>query len=161
MAFLVLTIIAMGFYMTHYENYALYHIHKSLAVLAALFIIFRLVWRSYHPWQSASLGKKEEAFVYMVHRSLLLCLVLMPVTGLANSALGGFGLDLFEFSIVPKNIDSNGKIVAFNPMLSQLGRDFHSYLAYCFSALVMLHIGGALKNHFVSKNSTLIRMIKN
>ena len=159
MAALTLLLICMGFYMTEFEAYAQYPLHKSLGVIALLAILFRLYWRSKHPWESSAAGSKQEPIVHLMHLSLLILLVLLPVSGMMHSGFGGYGVALFGAELIPHNHKADGVTQPFNAPLSAFGQRIHRVLGYSPGVLVALHILAALKHHFVDKDDTLTRMM--
>ncbi|MEW6989652.1 cytochrome b [Colwelliaceae bacterium 6441] len=159
MAILTITIIVMGFYMAYVHDLALYPLHKSLGVIAFVFILFRLYARLKNPWQSSSLGSSQEKLVHIVHWLLLGLLLLMPISGMLNSGFGGYGISLFGLEIIPSNFDPSGKVIAFNGAIANLGKRLHEINGYIFSAFILLHVGAALKHHFIDKDDTLNRML--
>lgn len=159
-ACLILLLIVLGFYMTNTEfNPSIYVFHKSFGVIAALLILARLIWRKFHKWQSSALGTKHEKGVSLMHKSLLGLIVIMVISGMMNSGFGGYSLFIFDFVIVPKNLDAAGNYVPYNASLKALGHGIHEYAAYLFSGLLTVHIGASLKHHFIDKDNTLRRML--
>ena len=159
-AILLLFLIGLGFYMTisEFDAYNFY-LHKSLGVVAFIFIIIRLYWRKKQAWKSSSAGSSQEKLVSFVHKLLLVLFILMPISGFLNSGFGGYGIYLFDLDIIPKNHDAEGNYLAFNQFLSNAGRLIHEIIAYAFTALVVLHIVASLKHHFIDKDNTLNRML--
>src|SRR5690606_22566149 len=142
-------LIVLGFYMANTESYGFYSLHKSLGVCALAAALIRLVWRWVYPWQSSALGTAQEQLVKWAHRLLLFLLLLMPLTGMSLSGFGGHGVYLFGLQIIPSQYNTEGEAIPFNAELSELGYIAHEGIAYLFTALLLLHIGAALKHHFL------------
>lgn len=159
MAVLIFLLLISGFYMVNAQAYPLYPWHKSLGVLAAIAIIFRLYWRSQQRWISSAKGTCLEKPVAFVHWLILALLVLMPLSGFFLSGFGGYGVALLGLEIIPSNFNEAGTAVAYNEQLSTLGYRLHPLLAIVLTALLSLHIVAALKHHFFDKNDTLRRML--
>lgn len=159
MAALIITLLALGLYMTSYHNHEIYPLHKSLGVIALIALLIRLYWRARYPWVSSMEGSTKEKAVKFAHLSLLALLTLMPVSGMLLSGAGGYGVNLFGLELIPSSFDENGKAIPFNAALSTLGYSSHAILAYILIALVGLHIAAALKHHFIDKDKTLVRMV--
>ena len=159
MALLIIGVITVGLYMAYTHTVPLYAWHKSFGLIALLLIIVRLVWRKKQPWQSAAKGSKQEGFVKVIHNLLLLGLVLMPITGMLYSGFLGFGFSLFDWVLVPRNLDENQQVVPYHQAIGALGKTLHWIIGYVFTALISLHIIAALKHHFIDKDDTLIRML--
>ena len=159
-ALVILGLIGIGFYMTYTDfNASFYYWHKSVGVIAAVLIIARLVWRYKAPWQSSAIGTKHEKLASSGHKIIIALMVLMPLSGLMNSGFGGYSVYLFDWVIVPKNLDAAGNIIPFNPGLYKIGGFLHGVLAYVFTFFVVIHILASLKHHFIDKDNTLNRML--
>src|SRR5690606_6658991 len=105
MAVLIFLLLISGFYMVNAQAYPLYPWHKSLGVLAAIAIIFRLYWRSQQRWISSAKGTRLEKPVTFVHWLILALLVLMPLSGFFLSGFGGYGVALLGLEIIPSNFN--------------------------------------------------------
>jgi len=159
MATLIITIIIMGYYMRIVHDLFYYPIHKSLGVIAFIFIFIRLYVRVTNPWKSSASGTENEKLVHIVHCTLLALLLLMPISGMLNSGFGGYGIAIFGFEIIPKSLDINGGYVPFNGDVSAVSKLIHEYLGYLFSGLIVMHVIAALKHHYWNKDETLNRML--
>lgn len=159
MAALILTMLASGFYMINTKAYGLYPWHKSFGVLAGIAIGLRLYWRSQQRWVSSTRGTKLEKPVQWVHQTILILLILMPLSGFMLSGLGGYGVALFGFEIVPSQFDATGEAVPISETYSALGYQLHGIGAIALSLLLALHIAAALKHHLIDKDDTLRRML--
>ena len=159
MALMLIAIIAVGLTMTFTENHSLYPLHKSFGLLAFLFILFRLYWRKKSPWPSISQKTEQEKLVRFVHSTLLIFMILMPVSGMFYSGFLGYGVSLFGLEIVPRNLNSESQVIPYQATLGNSAKLLHGLLGYAFSILIILHISAALKHHFIDKDETLKRMI--
>ena len=161
-SFFVLVMLTLGFYMISSEyNPDLYTWHKSLGVLFSLVIGLRIYWTIKHPWQSSTKLNKYENFARTnIHRILIFLFILMPVTGLLSSAYSGWSVHFFDFTIVPKNMNSLGKVEPFNLDIYKTVKFLHRIFAYSFTILISLHVFAVLKHHFINKDQTLLEMLK-
>ncbi len=158
-ACLVAGLLASGIYMADGHDYALYDWHKAFGVIALLLVLVRLYHRARHPWQSSAAGGRQEQLVQLMHRSLLLACVAMPLSGMAYSGLGGHGVAVFGLPLIPSQYSAEGTAIAFSQPGSELGKTIHYYVGYLMTALVLLHGLAALKHHFIDKDNTLLRML--
>jgi len=155
----VLTMLVIGFTMTNTAfSLSLYQWHKSLGVIFSLLIGIRIYWRTVHPWQLSN-ASKNSRLARITHSVLMLLLCLMPITGLLNSGFSGFSVHLFDLVIIPENINAAGENEPYNHDIYETAKLVHKLLAYVFAVFVFLHIGGALKHHFISKDNTLSKML--
>ena len=133
---------------------SLYNLHKSLGVLILVLMVLRLINRlvagalapeaEIEPWQRAVSS--------IVHTSLYVLLLAMPIVGyIANSAYGAstpfFGL--FELpSIVGKNEELATRLFTL-----------HRWVGWLVILLVLMHISAALYHHFIRRDAVLKRML--
>lgn len=148
-------------------------IHHTLGMLVLLAVAFRIVWRLTHaspPARGAS--GLERGLAGAVQGLLYLLLLAIPLSGwaaLSSMAAGagypapemwffgtnGFGPHGFLPHIVPP--------VAWNaPVLFKYGffARIHVWGLIAGAVLLVLHLAGALKQHFIARNDVLIRMWK-
>lgn len=140
----VLLMLVLGFVMTQSEyNPQYYYWHKSLGVIFSVFVGLRLYSHKWH--KNEHCENWEKRIATCVHRALLALLLIMPVTGLMSSGFSGYGLHLFDWILVPVNINEAGEYQAYNTHVYQWAKTAHHYLAYGFSGLIGLHILAAVK----------------
>lgn len=159
-AIFILGMLSIGFYMKNTE-YSLptFELHKSLGVIFFGLVFIRIYTTIKYPWRSLAIGSGKEKVVHAAHLALLALMVLMPVTGLLSSGFSGYSVHLFDFVIVPKNVDGMGNNVPFNATVYGFSKMLHWVFAYALAALICLHVLAALKHHFIDKDATLVRML--
>lgn len=141
------------------EVYSLYEIHKSIGVILSAFVVWRIFWRLRNGWP-IPLYPNHQALVKWAHGALLFCSVLMLFSGMLYSGASGHGFGLFSFLIFPENHDETGlEVVPFSEFWMDLGLAIHIYAGYFISGLIVLHVLGALKHHFIDHDGTLRRML--
>jgi cytochrome b561 len=133
---------------------ALYNVHKSLGVLILILMVLRLINRlaagalapepKIEPWQKIVSS--------IVHTSLYVLLLAMPVVGyIANSAYGAttpfFGM--FELPA----------IVGTNEALATQLFTLHRWVGWLVVLLVLTHVSAALYHHFIRRDVVLKRML--
>lgn len=155
----MLSIVTVGYYMVYWEVWALYPIHKALGVVALIIILPRVMWRLYKgfPTPVGQPSQHMKQLSHAVHWLLLIGTLLLPISGMLYSGFGGYGIDIFGIGLVEKNIINN-EIVALNETVFRIAKTSHSWVAYLLTGALILHIGGALKHHFIDKDATLKRM---
>ena len=156
-------LIVIGIYMHENDAYALYPIHKSIGILLFFVIIVRVVWRIMNGWPKPASNYKrwEQLLSKITHWALIISSVALPMSGVMMSWGAGYGIEIFNLVIVGHNIDPNDitKTIPANQTLSSLGAQGHEFFANIVFFGVILHICGALKHHFIDKDSTLRRML--
>jgi len=133
---------------------ALYNFHKSLGVLILILMVLRLINRlatgalaaeaEIEPWQKTVSS--------IVHTSLYVLLLAMPIVGyIANSAYGAstpfFGL--FELP----------RIIGKNEELATQLFTIHRWVGWLVILLVLTHVSAALYHHFIRRDAVLKRML--
>jgi len=129
--------------------------HKTLGALILVFAIVRLAWRLMHkpPPFPEELPHWERIAAVWSHRIFYALLILLPLTGL--SAISG-GADSATTALV------GGIPLPLIPGLSEafgdaMG-DTHELLVKLTIALLVLHVGAALKHQFFDRSRAAGRM---
>lgn len=155
----IIALLAVGIWMEGLDvqeapyKFEVYGLHKSFGIVVLVLLVGRLCWRVYS--QSVKAHDNHQAWerhlAKFAHIMLYVTAFAMPLTGWAMSSAGGHGVSLFGLDlpdIVPEN--------------RELGRFFnqtHGIIGYAMIALIGLHVAGALKHHFIDKDTTLKRML--
>jgi cytochrome b561 len=133
---------------------ALYNFHKSLGVLILILMVLRLINRlaagALAP--EAEIESWQKTVSSIVHASLYVLLLAMPVVGyIANSAYGAttpfFGL--FELPA----------IVGKNEQLATQLFTLHRWVGWVVILIVLTHVSAALYHHFMRRDAVLKRML--
>ena len=155
--------LASGVYMHENDAYSVYPWHKSFGVLIVVFVLWRIFWRIKNGWPKPvqKYSTAEVTLSKIVHWLLILATILMPVSGMMMSGLGGHGIPLFGIELLPRNPDviDPSKVVPLNETLAGLGKALHGLGGNLLIAAILLHIAGALKHHLIDKDFTLKRML--
>lgn len=162
-ALTIIAMIAIGLYMSETESYSLYPIHKSIGVSIFIIIMIRVVWRIYNGWpEPASNYKKwEQTLSKIVHYVLITGTVLIPISGMVMSAMGGHGISVFGFELIARNPNplNPEKVIPINETLAGIGHETHEIVSYIMIVAITLHFAGALKHHVIDGDGTLRRML--
>lgn len=158
----IIGLLGLGLYMVEYEAYEFYDLHKSLGTLIFVAVVIR-AWRRVRQGWPEPVGQyssAEQLLSKLVHYILLIGSVMIPLSGIVMSAASGWGLSVFGLELIPVNEDPvTGDVTAFSETLDELAYNVHGLASNLVIASVVLHIVGALKHHFIDKDSTLKRMI--
>lgn len=146
-------------------------VHHTLGMILLFTTLFRLCWRWRHPAPAlpSEVSAPSRLLARAVQGSLYALLLLIPLSGWAAlSALAGgtdfpapelwfFGHDGFgPGGIIPH-------LVAPRPWNDPLGYGLfaraHVWMLWAGAAVLTLHIGGAVKHHFVERDAVLLRMM--
>jgi cytochrome b561 len=160
----------LGYYMAHTRTYSLWPLHQSTGTVLLAVVLVRVAWRYANGWPQpvGEYSPTEQVLAKIVHWTLLLSLIIMPVTGLVSGYAGGYDITVFGWQIIPDN--PNHAIVPadaihklrVNPR-SEIWHDdlqvVHRVVARILLAAVALHVVGALKHHLIDRDGTLRRML--
>jgi cytochrome b561 len=159
----IIGLLAVGIYMEETKAYALYPLHKSFGVLIFFVAVARILWRIGNGWPvpAGDHQRWEHLLARAIHWLLIIGTVLMPISGFLMSSLGGHGVAVFGFELVPPNPDpaNPDKVVAHNEMLAGLSHQVHGAAGVTMIVALLLHVAGALKHHVIDKDGTLRRML--
>lgn len=131
-----------------------YLIHKSMGLTVLLLMLLRMISILYNgkPPLPDTVPAWQKIVSHLVHYGLYFFVILMSLSGwimstAANRPPSYFGLFTIPFpGIVP------------NEAFSNLMVDVHITVAWIIIALLVLHIAGAIKHHFIDKDKVLLRM---
>jgi cytochrome b561 len=158
MALLFFGLLALGFYMSDLplspEKLQLYAWHKWAGVSAFLLALIRLLWRVAHrpPALPASMPKPMQLAAQAGHALLYGLMFIIPLSGWLMSSAKGFQTVWFGILPIPDLLEKN-------KALGDLLQSAHISLNLLFIAILVGHIGAALKHHFIDKDDILSRML--
>lgn len=131
--------------------------HKWAGVTILALSLLRWVWRLTHrpPALPARIEQAmpawQRAAHHGTHHLMYLLFFAVPLLGWAYSSAKGYPIVWFGVlplpDFVPKDHD-----------LGELLEEVHAALAWGLAVLVLAHIGGALKHHFIDRDGLLKRM---
>jgi len=154
-ALLVLFLIGWGLWMADLpkgpDRGWAFGIHKSFGLLAIAMIIVRIGWRLGHPPPPANpaLTPMENRLAGLGHLGLYGLLVLVPLAGLTSVNFTKYPLKFFGIEIPKFGFEDDA--------LNQLFSTTHQWLAWALIALVLVHVGAAIR-HGLRRDGTLQRM---
>ncbi|MCY7295475.1 cytochrome b [Alteromonas sp. a30] len=129
------------------------HWHKSIGILLALLVLFRIIWMFSHP-APKPLGSPALAKIAKAgHGILYLILIVLFISGYLISTADGHSIDVFDWFSVPG-------FGSFVENQEDIAGEIHELLAFGIIGLAVLHALAALKHHFLDRDNTLSRMIK-
>jgi cytochrome b561 len=157
-AFLFLAMLGVGLVLAyggleHPARSSLMGLHKATGVLMLGFALWRVSWRVWQgfPAPASTMPAWQDRVAKRIHILLLVAAFLMPLSGVLGSILGGRAVDVFGAFTIPA--------VTNNELLDAVADGSHTATAYVVIACLALHIGAALKHHFVDRDGTLGRML--
>jgi cytochrome b561 len=132
-------------------------LHKSIGMLVLLLSIVRLVWRLTHrpPPLPATVKSWEKGLAHAVHWLLYALMILIPLSGWVFTSASPKRYPLSFFGLFPLPPFP----VTQDKELSHMIAERHEQFAWAMIALLVLHIGAALKHRFLDRDRTLDRML--
>ena len=76
----------------------------------------------------------------------------MSISGYILTTAGGKSINFFDFFHFPMWVEPIKTISGFF-------YDVHVFVSYCLIALIVVHVGAALKHHFIERDNILKRML--
>jgi cytochrome b561 len=158
-ALLVIGMLIGGFCMGSISSDALrgqvYMMHKLTGITILLLMILRILWimGTPKPGTLPSTPLWERIAERSVHGLLYLTLLAMPLSGWIMSTAAGKSPTFFNlFSLPLPGIPAS-------EILAKTANSIHLTLAWIIAALVVIHIGAAIKHHWIDKDVVLKRML--
>ena len=134
-------------------KFQVYNWHKSIGFLIFWLVAFRLIWRFFNTQPALLSTKKwERTMAHTVHFLLYVCLFLQPLSGWLMSSADTYPDPLIYGFDLPQIIEPSKSVKG-------LFHEVHFYTAWALVAFITMHFLGAMKHHFVDKDSTLRRML--
>ena len=139
------------------RQFELYQLHKSLGVLVLALVLGRLVWRWANPVVPAlpaGLSPLERRLAVLAHCGFYLLLLLLPLTGWIMASASPLGIPTIVFGLfrLPD-------MVGPDAILEEFMKVAHGLLAVSLILLTGLHVGAAMKHHFILRDDVLLRML--
>ena len=128
-------------------------LHKSFGLMVITLTTLRVFWRFGEPTPSPprDMPRWEILLARLAQMLLYLGLFVIPVSGFLWATAYGEPLRFFGIKL-PTLIHVRGAD-------ANLAHHFHVIAAFTLMGVVGLHLLGALKNHFVSRNDVLRKML--
>jgi len=134
------------------QRLKLYNWHKWAGVLILTLSAARLLWRLTHrPPADAPMPAWQARAAHGAHLALYALFFAVPLMGWAYSSAAGFPIVLFGVLPLPD-------FVPVSRELADVLKPWHGWLAKGLAAVVVLHVAGALKHHFIDRDGLLRRM---
>ena len=160
-AVLILSLIAVGFLMTQDwlpHRFTVFQWHKSFGIVVLLLSFLRLVWRLTHKPPALPAGMKtwEIWAAKLTHIGFYVLMIGVPLLGWAMVSASPLPIENKLFFLIP--LPDLPGVTASKDATERL-KDFHELGAKLILVLFVLHVGAALKHHFIAKDGILARMI--
>ncbi len=165
MAAIMLFMLGLGLYMTRlddvFERFALTQIHKSWGFAVFALAIVRVIWRLANreaPRDPPGMKPWERLAARVSHLGFYLLMFALPLSGWlmasASPLQDSYGIRNMAFGL----FEMPDPFVPGDKALETVFRQIHNAAALALGALLVVHVGAALKHHFVMRDDVLKRM---
>ena len=129
--------------------------HFAVGLIVLVLALARLAWRLTHrpPSWPATMAGWERWSAATVHWLLYALMILLPLSGWVMMSAGERAINIYGLFEIPKL--AVGQSAAFKDIMEER----HEMLAIAMVCLILLHIGAALRHHFVLKDGAMARML--
>lgn len=156
-AVLLVFMTGLGWYMMEIEHtpgaQPYFVLHKSLGLIVLALVLMRLGWRRSHPVPQlpTQMPAWQLRAAQLVQVGLYLCMLALPLAGIAGAIHSKSGLVFFGYSLP--------RLAAANHDMAETYYDIHGALVWLLVALVCTHVAGALKHRFIDRDGVFERMV--
>jgi len=159
----IILLLIVGSFMEDIDIKFLLPLHQSFGISILVFVLLRVLWRIKNGWPEpvSVYSRIEQILAKITHWVLIICTLLMPISGMMMSGASGHGFALFGLQIVAANPDpaNPGKFLPYNGTAAGIGHEMHEIISTILIIAICLHVAGALKHHVIDKDGTLRRML--
>lgn len=154
LAVLVIVNLAVGLLQEQLEKAVnLTPLHMSIGLTVLFLSLARIAWRL--TWKTPDyeplLKRFDLLFAKIAHGLFYALMLILPLTGWIMASAGKGSLAWFGVPF-PKLAVEKGS------QLAEVGSEGHEILGFAMLALVVLHVGAALRHHFILKDGVVRRM---
>jgi len=171
MALLILSLALIGTYMANFLDDMILQIeltqtHKSFGVVVFAMAVLRVLWRWANPVSPSPPADQpawERRAAHATHWALYILMFAIPISGWLMSSASTLN-DPDAYPAPMKNMvfglfELPDPFQPGSDALTDALHVIHYSGVYLLAALLVLHVGGALRHHFVEKDSVLRRML--
>lgn len=159
MAVLIIATFVLGLIMTDIPGFTpaklrYFSWHKWLGVTVLGLAAIRLLWRLKNaaPPYPASMPLWQQKAAHGLHGMLYLLFFAVPISGYVYSLTAGVPVVYLGIIPLPVFMDAS-------PEWKPVFKAMHFWLVMSLAALVLAHVGAAIKHHFIDRDGILKRML--
>jgi len=147
---------SMGLYMSDLAmspmRLKLFNWHKWAGITIFALSALRLLWRLAHrPPADVPMAAWQQRAAHVTHVALYVLFFAVPLAGWAYSSAAGFPIVVYGVLPLPD-------FVPVDKAWAEAFKALHKLLAFSLAALVLAHIGAALKHQFIDRDGLILRM---
>ncbi|MBA3661258.1 MAG: cytochrome b [Gammaproteobacteria bacterium] len=155
-ALLIIAMLIYGYFLENipkaYAGFA-YNLHKMTGITIFALVVLRMLWGAINPKPMIPPGTPmwQRLSEYLVHYTLYLCILAMPLAGWIGSSAAGKAPHLGGINFMLP--------IAQSKTISSASFFIHNNLAIIIIVLVSVHVLAALYHHFIKRDNILRRML--
>ena len=131
----------------------IFALHKSIGLTILALVLLRLAWRLFDRRPpDAPAPRWQQLAARAVHALLYLIILAIPLSGWWFNSARGFPLQWFKLFNLPALTDKNDA-------MAHLAVSVHETLFWILLAVLIAHVGAALKHHVFDNDNVLRRML--
>lgn len=166
-AALILTQIPLGWRMSDLPygeaKFALFQLHKSIGITILALSLARLAWRLTHPAPPLPdhMARWEKVFARATHVGFYIAMIATPLGGWVLVSASELNVPTRIWGVIPLpdlpgfgGMGGGDRRVVYERVES-----LHGALAWFTLGLLAMHVAGALKHHFLNRDTVLWRML--
>lgn len=143
--------------------FKLIQLHKSIGITVLLLSLARLAWRLVNPPppEAASLKPWERIASRVVHWGFYVIMIGLPLSGwvMVSASLRGLPTLLYGAIPWPHIAPIHALPMDARKAWSHWSENAHGLLAWMTYALVVLHVGAAMKHWLIDRDTVIGRMV--
>ena len=130
------------------------NLHKPLGVIILTLGFIMLLWRfnNLKPEFSPLIPAWEKVAANLSHATLYICMLLMPISGVAMSLSAGYPISMFGAFNLPITLEKN-------LLNAKLFGEIHTITSYILLTTLVIHFLATIKHHFIDKDNILKRIL--
>jgi len=144
-------------------KFELFQLHKSVGLTILLLSLVRLAWRATHPAPPLPdpMRRWEKVFARATHVGFYVVMIATPLGGWVLVSASEFDVPTLLWGAIPvphlpgfEAMSPEAKKAVYERVAAG-----HGALAWLGVGLLVLHVAGALKHHFINRDGVLQRML--
>jgi cytochrome b561 len=157
--------LVLGFLMHNAKGLAqfnLFQLHKSVGISVLLLSLVRLLWRLTHrpPPLPDAMSRWERLLARATHSALYLIMIGMPITGWVVVSTSPLNIPTLLFHTIPwPHLPVHDLPAAAQARVNAGFGTAHMLLAWSGLFLIALHVAGALKHAFLTRDGVFQNML--
>ena len=157
MALLIISMIVLGLLLDDFDKSIqgqMVNLHKATGFMVLCIALFRWFWVLTNKQVQAlpNWSKAEVGLSHAIKWSLLLMMLIMPLSGWFLSMYAGHGINFYGLVDIPSFLPKHKPTAKIFGSIHEIG-------GYTIITLIVIHLLGVFKHHVIKKDSTLKRML--